>query len=182
MKNSRFYTGLLLLSSPLFVLLLASFVRWLVPGVSVEGRIVYHGHPLGGGTICFASMDRERSGDMVAEIDADGRFACRPRWSQADTSGTRYQIFFYPDPRKPRRIEESEVVPASPPATDAAETQSPRVQPRKPFSRFAIASVPPSTPVAIQSVQPGASTEGRARPIEVLLGSGQAHVDINLGG
>jgi hypothetical protein len=101
MKNDRSWIGLLLLTSPLTGIIVASCGQLLEAQLSVEGRVMDHGVPVRGGTISFTSEDRERSGDMVGSIDQDGYFSCRPHWWHDRQDRTRFRICVTRDPREP---------------------------------------------------------------------------------
>jgi hypothetical protein len=55
MKNARFWTGLVILTSPITGILIATAAELLRPAAYVEGRIIYKGRPLHGGMICLVS-------------------------------------------------------------------------------------------------------------------------------
>jgi hypothetical protein len=103
MKKARFWTGLVMLMSPLTGIVIASWERLIEPRAEVHGRVMYHGRPMRGGMISFASEDRERSADMVGRVDSNGYFSCRPQWWVDRPGRARFRICLYPDPRRPRR-------------------------------------------------------------------------------
>jgi hypothetical protein len=185
MKNDRFWTGLALLMTPLALFALCHSVQWLLPVASVEGRITRDGHPLAGGTICFASLDREQSGDMIGQISADGYFTCCPRWWVPSGNLARYEIFVYPTPGPSPRSDGSgpdETVILRTPREGVPNTPRPIVRPRSVAD-----SALPSTSIAanhpaLRSIGGREAGGSRPVPVEISLGAEQVHIDINLGG
>jgi hypothetical protein len=104
MKTERVWTGLGLSAFLVMGFYVATFGGRFAQSGRIEGKVVYHGRPIKTGVIVFASLDRERSEDVVAEINASGRFACPPDWRRDSTGPSRFQIQVCPDPRKRQMV------------------------------------------------------------------------------
>ena len=184
MKNARFLTGLFLLTSPLTGIIIASCGQLLNPELSVEGRVMYRGVPVRGGTISFTSQDRERSGDMVGYTDQDGYFSCRPKWWNDRHDRTRFRICVTPDPRaplsgvapissEPRALADQTV--ETHPASGSDWGQSPGVV------LASMGSPAPTFPAEFaQWGERRADLAPRPPLLEVSLGSESVHIDIDL--
>jgi hypothetical protein len=164
---------------------IASFGGRTDQGPAVEGQVIYRGRPMSSGMVCFASEDRLRSGDMIASIDRQGHFACRPQWWKGKTGETRYRISIYPDPRPPRKDVPVGDPDGSPQVNEVAQAHPERDRVPTSSPRVVLASM--GLPVSIAHVpsrelgqQP---KTGKADPprIGVTLDSTErVHVEINL--
>lgn len=185
MKKARFWTGIVILMSPITGIVIARTVDLLLPAVSVEGRVTYQGRPLRGGMICLVSQDRERSGDMMGRIGPDGSFSCRPRWWKSRASRTSFLIRLYPDPRRKAHHDEAPRGPENPPMSEITAAEPRRASGRGITSKVVLATMPSMAP-APSPLAGSSEQESRpdvhAGPLEVSLGSERVHIDIDLGG
>ena len=184
MKNARFWTGLVALMSPLTGMVLTHYGRLMEPRPEVHGRVMHHGRPIRGGMIFLNPENRERSADMMGQIDQNGYFSCRPEWWVDRGDRTRFWICVCPDPRQPRRDVPADGPPASSQAVVVVQSQlasgSETISP----SRVVLASLdspPADTPG--QFAHPGAprgSFDAQPGAMEVSLGTESVHIEIDL--
>lgn len=96
MNHARFWTGLVFLGG-LPMGLVLEVVNESVPIEStLEGRVRCNGRLLTQGVVYFYSQDSDRGSDVIAPINPDGTFSCRPVWPGDDGSRVRFKVHVYP--------------------------------------------------------------------------------------
>ena len=102
MKKARVWFGTLVVVVPVLLAMLA-----FMPGVRlahsgpVEGVVIYHGHPLAGGSILFVPEDTKHLEWAHAWTDENGHYWIGSDWHRALSGGkTRFRICVVPDSHK----------------------------------------------------------------------------------
>jgi hypothetical protein len=166
MMRNRTWIGVLGVSAPCVILALA-----MNPGQEhtssgqVHGRVTYNGCPLEGGYVLFDSDDGNPDDWAAGPIEKDGHYSVNPKWQRASHEKQRFRISVRPrnwtlttPMPSMSEDEEPEGVRMSDSSEDLGDLRSASVE--HPF--------------------PERFTNSRTSGLQVTLGHGPAHVEIEL--